>query len=113
MAHGKQKILLGYSGMASSSTGTSNPTFVGDCRLLTLSIQSGSNTSASRYTVSLSNNNGFDSRDSRLFFSVVTVILGQGAYTIDPGARWLQVERPDFAISGSSNCTVILNRYYE
>ena len=111
MGHSRPKVLLGYAGVASSSTGTSNPVLVGDCRLLSLSIQSGSNASASRYTVSLSNNDGLQS--ATLHWSVVTTILGQGVYTIDPAGRWLQVERPDFAISGSSNCTVILNRYYE
>jgi hypothetical protein len=113
MSYAKQKIVLGLAGIASSSTGSSLPVFVGDCRLLTLSVQS-SNASASRYTVSISNNDGFQSRDSALFFSVVTTILNQGVYTIDPGGRWLQVERPNFGMgSAASNVTVILNRYFE
>ena len=99
-------------GAGSNSSGTAQ-CFVGDARLISLSIQSGSNTSASRYTISLSNADGYQATIPGTSWSVVTVILGQGAYTIDPGARWLQVERPDFAISAGSNCTMLLSRYYE
>src|SRR3954463_2860116 len=114
MAYARPKILLGLSGNASSSTGTSTAIFVGDCRLLTLSVQTGSNTSASVVTVSLSDNNGFQSNDSALFFSVVTVLPNRGIFTIDPAARWMQVERANFAMtSAASNTTVMLNRYYE
>ena len=78
MAYAQQKILLGLSGgPASASSGTSPSIFVGDCRLLTLSVQT-STASASRYTVSLSNNDGFQSRDSSLVFSVATTILSAG-----------------------------------
>jgi hypothetical protein len=112
MGYARQKTILGNAGVASNSSGTAD-TFVGDARLLSLSFQSGSNTSASRYTVSISNANGFQSAIPVGSWSVVTTILGQGAYTLDPGGHWLRVERPDFAISGSSCCTVTLNRYYE
>lgn len=107
MAHAKAKVLLGQAGIASSSTGTSNPCFVGDCRLLTLSIQT-QTASASNITVSLSNTNGFQSNDSAFFWSNVTILPAQGIFTIDPGARWIRVER-----ASGSTATVILNRYYE
>ena len=113
-AHTKQKIMLGLAGgPASSSTGTSTAIFVGDCRLLTLSVQT-STGSASNVTVSLSNSQGFRSDDSTLFWSVVTVLPNRGIFTIDPAARWMQVERANIAMtSTASNTTVILNRYYE
>ena len=108
----RSKILLGVSGVASNSSGTAD-TFIGDARLASLSIQSGSNTSASQYTVSMSNADGFKTTIPTTSWSVVTTIVAQGVYDLDPGSRWLRVERPDFAISGSSNATVILSRYYE
>jgi hypothetical protein len=86
---------------------------VGDARLISLSIQSGSNASASQYTVSLSNADGFTEAIPITSWSVVTVIPNQGAYTIDPGARWLRVERPAFGISAASNVTMLVSRYFE
>lgn len=114
MAWGNQKIMLGLTGNASSSTGTSNPIFVGDCRLITISVQTGSNTSASNVTISLSNNQGLNSTDSTFFWSTVTVLPNQGIFTIDPAARWIRAERANFAMTSvASNTTVMLNRYYE
>ena len=113
MARNKPKIMLGLSGVASSSTGTSNPTFVGDCRLLTISMQT-STASASNITISLSNNHGMNSTDSTLFWSTVTILPSRGIFTIDPGAQWIQAERANIAMtSAASNTTVVLNRYYE
>lgn len=102
MGYGKGKQLL-----TSSSSNTSPSVFVGDCRLLSLSVQS-LNAGASTITVSLSNNAGFGSADSVLFYSVVTLLPAQGIFTLDPGARWLKVER-----ASASTTTVILNRYFE
>jgi hypothetical protein len=113
MGWNRPKILLGLAGNASGSSGTSPAILVGDCRLLTLSVQTGSNTSASAVTVSLSNNHGMNSTDSTLVWSVVTVLPNRGIFTIDPGANFLQVERAAHAISGASNTTVILNRHYQ
>jgi len=112
MAQGRPKAVLGLAGVASSSTGTSNPLFIGDCRLVTLSVQT-STGSASNITVSLSDNDGFQSRDSTLFWSMVTLLQNRGIFTIDPGARWMQVERANIAMSAASNTTVMVNRYYE
>jgi hypothetical protein len=119
MGHARQKTILGFAGVASNSSGSAI-VFVGDARVLSLSIQSGSNQSASQYTVRISNANGFQSAIPAGSWSVVTVIPNQGAYTIDPGGHWIMVERPDFSMtsglgsaSQASNCTVSLNRYYE
>jgi hypothetical protein len=81
--------------------------------LISLSIQSGSNASASLYTISLSNADGFQEAVPATSWSIVTVIPIQGAYTIDPGARWIRVERPAFGISAASNVTMLLSRYYD
>jgi hypothetical protein len=97
-------------GRDSASSGTSPSIFVGDCRLLSISIQT-STGSASNVTVSLANDGGFTR--SVGFWSVVTVLPAQGIYAIDPGARWVQVERANIGISATSNVTVILNRYYD
>ena len=105
MSYCKAQILLG-----SDSSGTSPHIFVGDCRLLTISVQT-STGSASNVTVSLSNSDGLQSSD--LFYSVATVLTSQGIFTVDPGARWLKAERANIATSAASNATVTLNRYYE
>ena len=109
MAHAKHQVLLGLAGQASSSSGTSADIFVGDARLLTVSVQT-STGSASNITISLSNSDGFQS--STLFYSVATVLTTQGIFTVDPGARWMKAERANIATSSGSNTTVILNRYY-
>jgi hypothetical protein len=108
MAHSKQQILLGRD---SNSSGTSPSIFVGDCRLLSVSVQT-STGSASNITISLSNDDGF--QESIAFWSAVTTLPARGIYTIDPGFRWLRAERANIAMgSSASNTTVLLNRYYE
>jgi hypothetical protein len=107
MAYSKQQVLLGS---ASDSSGTSPTIFVGDCRLLSVSVQT-STGSASNVTVSLSNDDGFASAVA--FWSNVTVLSTRGIFTVDPGAQWLRAERANIGISSTSNVTVTLNRYYE
>lgn len=108
MPHAKVQVLLGND---SSSSGTSPSIFVGDCRLLSISIQT-STASASNITIALSNDGGFST--STLFFSTVTVLPNQGIFTIDPGARWIRAERANIAMTSvASNATVMLSRYYE
>jgi hypothetical protein len=111
MPHSKAKILLGVD---SGSSGTSPFIFIGDCRLLSLSRQT-STGSASNLTVSLSNDPGFSA--SPVAWSTITVLPNAGIFAIDPGARWIRVERANIGInatgSTASNETVILNRYYE
>lgn len=108
MAHNpKAKVILN-----SSSSGTGTPHFIGDARLLSLSVQT-SVDSASRYTISMSNADGFQSAIPAASWSVVTTILNQGIYTIDPGGRWIRAEQPDIALSATSAVTITLARYYE
>src|SRR3954468_12954942 len=87
--------------LTSNSSGTGLAIFVGDARLLTVSIQT-SNASASRYTVSLSNADGFQATIPEASWSVATTITLQGIYTLDPGGRWLRTEQPNFALSAIS-----------
>lgn len=97
----------------STSSGTGTACFVGDARLLSLSIQS-SVDSASRYTISLSNDNGFQSAIAEASWSVATTIVSRGVFTIDPGARWLRAEQPAIALgSAASAVTITLQRYFE
>jgi hypothetical protein len=105
MGYTKHKVLLG-----SGSSGTSPDVFVGDCRLLSLSIQT-STGSASNVSVALSNDDGFAAAIG--FRSNVTILPNQGIYAIDPGARWIRAERAAIGISSTSNVTVILNKYYD
>jgi hypothetical protein len=105
MGYTKYKVLLG-----SGSSGTSPDVFVGDCRLLSVSIQT-STGSASNVSLALSNDDGWTTGIG--FRSTVTVLPNQGIYSIDPGARWIRAERANIGISATSNVTVILEKYYE
>lgn len=105
MPHSKDQVLLG-----SGSSGTSPSIFVGDARLLSVSVTT-STGSASNITISLSNDNGFTAEIAN--WSMVTVLPNKGIFTVDPGARWLRAERANIAVSATSNTTVLLNRYYE
>lgn len=107
MAYTRSQVILD-----SNSSGTSPAQYVGDARLLTLSIQT-STTSASRFTVSLSNAQGFNAAIPEASWSVATTLLNAGMYTIDPGARWLRAEQPDFSLSATSANTLTLNQYLQ
>jgi hypothetical protein len=105
MGYANHNVMLG-----SGSSGTSPDVFVGDCRLLSVSIQT-STGSASNVSIALSNDDGFAATVG--FRSIVTVLPNQGIYAIDPGARWIRAERAAIGISSTSNVTVILSRYYD
>jgi hypothetical protein len=105
MGYSNSKVLLG-----SGSSGTSPDVFVGDCRLLSISIQT-STGSASNVTIALSNDHGFNAAVA--FRSTVTVLPNQGIYAIDPGARWIRAERAAIGVSSTSNVTIILSKYYD
>ena len=96
----------------SNSSGTGLPHFVGDARLLTLSIQT-STASASRFTISGSNADGLQAAIPDASWSVMTTLLNAGIYTIDPGARWVRAEQANFQLSATSACTLTLNRYLQ
>ena len=106
MGHSKHKYVLG----SRNSDTASSDIFVGDVRLLSLSVQT-STGSASNVTVSLSDSNGFDGQS--IVYSTVTVLPNAGIFSIDPGARWMQVQRAGIGVSALSNVTVNLNRYYD
>lgn len=101
-AHNKLKNML-YN--TAASTNTSPWVFIGDCRVASLSIQT-QVAGASNVTISLSNDDGFNSAIQNK--SVVTVMPSPGVFTLDPGARWVQAER-----ASASTTTVLLSRYYE
>jgi hypothetical protein len=105
MPYGKNKVLLGVS----NSTLTSAPQLVDGYRQLSISITS-AGTIAGDVLVYGSNINGFDAAlPSSLSFSLVTTISSQGIYTVDPGMRWLLVERENtLAGSALSNATIML-----
>lgn len=84
--------------------------FVGDVNRISLSVQT-STGSSSAITVSLSNDDHRYQAGNQ-FFSAATVILQQGMYTVDPGSRWIQVQRPPNGVSAASNVTALLNLYY-
>lgn len=105
MAYTRSKVIL-----TSSSSGTGTAHFVGDARLLTLSIVS-STGSASRFTIEASNDDGFQSAIGA--WSTLTVLVNQGIYTVDPGARWLRAQQPNFSLSATSANTITLNRYIQ
>jgi hypothetical protein len=103
----KAKVIL-----TSSSSGTGLAYFTGDARLLSLSIQS-STASASRFTISGSNEDGFQAAIPEASWSVLTTLLNRGNYTVDPGIRWIRAEQPNFSLSATSANTLILSRYYQ
>ncbi len=105
MGYTKSQVILD-----SNSSGTGQAVFVGDARLLTVSIQS-STGSASRFTFEASNDDGFQSAIA--FWSTLTTITGQGIYTIDPGARWVRAQQPAFSLSATSANTITLNQHWQ
>lgn len=87
-----------------------------DYRQVSISIQTASNASASRITFIGTNADGlttaFGTPTSQTVptagWSLITTITTQGMYVLDTGFRWINAFRPDFAVSSTSNVTVIL-----
>jgi len=71
-----------------SSTYTSSAQYVGDYAFMSLTWPGGGN---STLTLQGSNDNGF--RASINSWSDLTAITAAGAYTIDPGIRWMRAQR--------------------
>ena len=92
---------------ASSSTLSSAPIFIGDAVRITASVFT-STTSASNVTFRGSNADGFQEAIPNHTWSVLTAIPSIGNFALEPGLRWLLVERPDFGVSATSNVTVLL-----
>jgi hypothetical protein len=70
---------------ATSSTYTSNPFLVGDAATISVSIVT-QVAVTSRFTLQASNDQGLTAGVTN--WSNVTAIVGEGFYSIDPGARW-------------------------
>lgn len=73
-----------------SSTYTSNWKLTTDFASQSISITT-QTTASSRFTIRGSNDNGIT--DAIVNTSVITTITQQGTYTVDPGIRWLRIER--------------------
>ncbi len=109
MPYGKNKVMLGNDSTLSSVI-TSNAQLVDGFRQLSISIET-SGTSARNVRVYGTNANGFDTALVNANWSQVTSIPNAGIYTVDPGMRWIRVDRNPFSVasqSATSNTTVIL-----
>ena len=92
--------------IGSGSTTTSNAWFVGDFRLVTMSIETSNSTSAATFVIQGSNADGLQQADlggptSMTAWSTITIVLpgslnafgnvGRGVFTFDPpGYRWIR-----------------------
>ena len=109
MPYGKNKVMLGNSSDLSSVI-TSTAQLVDGYRQLSISIQT-SGTSARNVRVYGTNADGLTTALVDGNFSLVTSIPNAGIYTVDPGMRWLRVDRNPFSVasqSATSNTTVTL-----
>ena len=86
------------SSSANSSTRTSNPVLVADAVTISASWTTAV-ASASSLTIQGSNEEGFFAPIG--LWSTVSVVGGQGIFTITPGARWLRFIRPAVDSQGS------------
>ena len=95
-----------FRGADSSQTATynSNPNEILCLASISLSLET-VNTSASLWTVQLSNANGFNAAIRSAEWSNATTLVAAGFYTIDPGARWLRVQRSSL----ESTATLVLS----
>ena len=75
---------------AQTSTYTSNPFLVADAATLSVSVITAAAVS-STVTIQGSNDDGLSASIAN--WSTVTGVTAPGLYTIDPGARWLRVQR--------------------
>lgn len=87
---------------ANSSIRTSNPVLVADAVTIAASWTT-ANAVASNLTIQGSNEEGFQAPIG--LWSTVSVVAGQGIFTITPGARWLRFIRP----AVDSQASVIVN----
>lgn len=116
-----------YSAITSGSTSTSNPFFVGDFRLVTVSFSSSGSLGPSRFTVQGSNADGFvgnwdggsgqtllGGATSNTGWSLVTGVnmigVTPGMVTFDPpGYRWMRVATEPTVTSTASGTTIVMN----
>jgi hypothetical protein len=92
-----RQVVLHDGSSAQSSTITSNPVFVGDANVISVSIQSVAAV-ASVWSLDGTNDDGFLTALSTgaegTAWSNITAITAQGIYSVTPGARWLRLIRP-------------------
>lgn len=92
---------------ADSSTVTSNPVFVGDSTVISVSIQSVAAV-ASVWSLDGNNSDGFLSAlgtgAAGTDWSNITAITAQGVYSVTPGARWIRLIRP--AVNSQASVTL-------
>ena len=74
---------------ATQSTFTSSPFLVADFETLTLSVTT-SDAAGSRMTLQASFDDGLRSAIAAASWSVITTVTVPGAYTVDPGLRWIR-----------------------
>lgn len=104
MSYTRSQVILD-----SNSSGTGTAYFTGDARIITFSVQT-STGSASRFTVSGSNADGFQAAIPETSWSVLTAVTARGLYTLDPGARWIRAEQPDIALSSASSAVITVHQ---
>ena len=93
----RSTVVLDSSG-ANSSTRTSNPVLVADASTLAASWTTAVAV-PSNLTIQGSNEEGFFAPIG--LWSTVSVVAGQGIFTITPGARWIRFIRPAVDSQGS------------
>lgn len=111
--------------MGSGSTSTSSPFFVGDFRLLSVSIESSASLGPTNVIIQGSNNDGLTASDLggaslTTGWSNITIVLpgslnaggnvGRGLFTFDPpGYRWVRSAVSPTLQSVASNMTIVFN----
>jgi hypothetical protein len=77
---------------------------IADLQEISLSLQTSGATTTSRFTVWITNSDGFQSPIAEADWSTITAINAPGVYTVDPGGRWLRVTRS--ALDSQGTCRV-------
>ena len=107
--YGISRQVVMHTGLsADSSTVTSNPIWVGDANVISISIQSVAAV-ASVWSIDGNNGDGFLSALGTgvigTDWSNITTITAQGIYSVTPGARWVRLIRP--AVNSQASVTLV------
>lgn len=87
-----------------SSTRTSGPVFVGDARMLSVSLTT--TTTASTYTLQANDEDGFQTALTAGQWSTVTALTAPGIYAVQPGMRWIRAQQA----ASTSSATMYLTK---
>ena len=87
-----RRVVLFDGSSGQSSTFTSNSILIADYDNLTVSWLTDT-TATSRFTIEGTNSDGLTVTIPDASWSVVTTVLADGIYSIDPGIRWLRGRR--------------------